>query len=215
MLYDKIDQLILDAMKARDEKKKKVLREIKAELVAWHNSKENYLRKAEYTEEVELKILKDMCTKCQENAAVYANRIHKAEDAVKAAEQECESAIANRQAAEKAEDTLKAAQLREQAAETKRAKAKAVELHEREMFREEVDRVSVLQEYIPQPATYSEIIEAFDKIEDIEKTPKSMGLIIKRLKETVKNAEGGMVAEVVKWRLGLSKNSPLDAVGGC
>lgn len=185
MLYDKIDQLILEAMKARDEKKKKVLREIKAELVAWHNSKENYLKKTEYTEEVELKILKDMCTKCQENAAVYANRIHTLEDKV---------AKADHNEMSKLQQELE---------------------HQHEMFHEEVDRVSVLQEYIPCPATYSEINEAFDKIEDIEKSPKSMGLFIKRLKEVVKNAEGGMIAEVVKWRLGLSKNSPLDAVGGC
>lgn len=191
MLYGKIDQLILDAMKARDEKKKKVLREIKAELVAWHNSKENYLKKAEYTEEVELKILKDMCTKCQENAAVYANRIHTLEDKVSKADHD---------------EIPKLQQELE---------------HQHEMFHEEVDRVSVLQEYIPRPATYSEINEAFDKIEDIEKSPKSMGLFIKRLKEVVKNAEGGMIAEVVKWRLGLSKNQPIDmqfntaGMGGC
>ena len=71
-----------------------------------------------------------------------------------------------------------------------------------ELVAEALATVSILKEYLPKPATADEILFAFGNIEtDIEPIKKNMGLFIKRIKEMLPNADGKMIADVVKQNL--------------
>lgn len=71
-----------------------------------------------------------------------------------------------------------------------------------ELVAEALAMVSILKEYLPKPATADEILSAFRNIEiDIEPIKKNMGLFIKRIKEMLPNADGKMIADIVKQNL--------------
>ena len=71
-----------------------------------------------------------------------------------------------------------------------------------ELVAEALATVSILKEYLPKPATADEILFAFGNIEaDIEPIKKNMGLFIKRIKEMLPNADGKMIADIVKQNL--------------
>ena len=71
-----------------------------------------------------------------------------------------------------------------------------------ELVAQALATVSILNEYLPKPATEEEIVFAFGNIElDIEPIKKNMGVFIKRIKEMLPNADGKLVSQVVMKHL--------------
>lgn len=68
----------------------------------------------------------------------------------------------------------------------------------------EKQEIEVLEEFIPRAATEEEIINTFIlvvKEGHITPIKKNMGMIIKRIKDILPNADGAMVAKIVKSNL--------------
>lgn len=77
-----------------------------------------------------------------------------------------------------------------------------------ELVAEALATVSILNEYLPKPATEEEITKTFLWIregagdaEPIEPIKKNMGVFIKRIKEMLPNADGKLVSQVVMKHL--------------
>ena len=77
-----------------------------------------------------------------------------------------------------------------------------------ELVHEAHTMAQILKGYLPQPATEEEILKAFTYISDgtaftepIEPIKKNMGVIIKRIKEMLPNADGKLVSQVVMKNL--------------
>ncbi len=71
-----------------------------------------------------------------------------------------------------------------------------------ELVAQALATVSILNEYLPKPATEEEIVFAFGNIElDVEPIKKNMGVFIKRIKEMLPNADGKLVSQVVMKHL--------------
>lgn len=74
-----------------------------------------------------------------------------------------------------------------------------------ELVAEALATVSILNEYLPKPATEEEITQTFlqvrDGAEPLEPIKKNMGVFIKRIKEMLPNADGKLVSQVVMKHL--------------
>ena len=77
-----------------------------------------------------------------------------------------------------------------------------------ELVNEALTMASILKSYLPKPATEEEITQTFLWIregagdtEPIEPIKKNMGVFIKRIKETLPNADGKLVSQVVMKNL--------------
>lgn len=77
-----------------------------------------------------------------------------------------------------------------------------------ELVAEALATVSILNEYLPKPATEEEITQTFLWIregagdtEPLEPIKKNMGVFIKRIKEMLPNADGKLVSQVVMKHL--------------
>lgn len=77
-----------------------------------------------------------------------------------------------------------------------------------ELVAEALATVSILNEYLPKPATEEEITQTFLWIregagdaEPLEPIKKNMGVFIKRIKEILPNADGKLVSQVVMKHL--------------
>lgn len=74
-----------------------------------------------------------------------------------------------------------------------------------ELVAQALATVSILNEYLPKPATEEEIIQTFLQIRDgaepLEPIKKNMGVFIKRIKEMLPNADGKLVSQVVMKHL--------------
>lgn len=74
-----------------------------------------------------------------------------------------------------------------------------------ELVAEALATVSILNEYLPKPATEEEITQTFLQIRDgaepLEPVKKNMGVFIKRIKEMLPNADGKLVSQVVMKHL--------------
>ena len=77
-----------------------------------------------------------------------------------------------------------------------------------ELVAEALATVSILNEYLPKPATEEEITQTFLWIRDgagdtepLEAVKKNMGVFIKRIKEMLPNADGKLVSQVVMKHL--------------
>lgn len=77
-----------------------------------------------------------------------------------------------------------------------------------ELVAEALATVSILNEYLPKPATEEEIAQTFLWIregagdaEPLEPIKKNMGVFIKRIKEMLPNADGKLVSQVVMKHL--------------
>lgn len=74
-----------------------------------------------------------------------------------------------------------------------------------ELVAQALATVSILNEYLPKPATEEEITQTFLQIRDgaepLEPIKKNMGVFIKRIKEMLPNADGKLVSQVVMKHL--------------
>jgi uncharacterized protein YqeY len=77
-----------------------------------------------------------------------------------------------------------------------------------ELVAQALATVSILNEYLPKPATEEEITQTFLWIregagdaEPLEPIKKNMGVFIKRIKEMLPNADGKLVSQVVMKHL--------------
>ena len=74
-----------------------------------------------------------------------------------------------------------------------------------ELVAEALATVSILNEYLPKPATEEEITQTFLQIRDgaepLEPVKKNTGVFIKRIKEMLPNADGKLVSQVVMKHL--------------
>lgn len=77
-----------------------------------------------------------------------------------------------------------------------------------ELVAQALATVSILNEYLPKPATEEEITQTFLQIRDgagdtepLEPVKKNMGVFIKRIKEMLPNADGKLVSQVVMKHL--------------
>jgi uncharacterized protein YqeY len=77
-----------------------------------------------------------------------------------------------------------------------------------ELVAQALATVSILNEYLPKPATEEEITQTFLWIregagdaEPLEPIKKNMGVFIKRIKEMLPNADGKLVSQVVMKNL--------------
>jgi uncharacterized protein YqeY len=77
-----------------------------------------------------------------------------------------------------------------------------------ELVAEYLATASILKEYLPKPATEEEILNVFSNLKDgtgfdspIEPIKKNMGLFIKQIKETLPNADGKLVSQIVMKNL--------------
>lgn len=74
-----------------------------------------------------------------------------------------------------------------------------------ELVAEALATVSILNEYLPKPATEEEVTQTFLQIRDgaepLEPIKKNMGVFIKRIKEMLPNADGKLVSQVVMKHL--------------
>lgn len=73
-----------------------------------------------------------------------------------------------------------------------------------ELAEKELDEISVLKEFLPEEVTKEQIEElAIDIIKTFDYVPtmKDMGKIVKAIKDRLPNADGKLVAEVVKSKL--------------
>lgn len=145
MLQEKIEKLIMEAMKSHEEIRTKTLRSIKDAFLKWKTAKENVGK--ELTDAVEIQILKKMIKSRTESADLYeqAHRLDLAE-------------------AEKAE-------------------------------------IDILEEFVPKEATEKEIIKTLIDIcntEHIACDKRNMGILIRKVKESLPNADGAKVAQIVK-----------------
>lgn len=145
MLQEKIDKLIMVAMKSHEEIRTKTLRSIKAEFLKWKTAKENVGK--ELTDSVEIQILKKMIKTRTESADLY-----------------------------------------EQA-------------HRLDLAEAEKSEINILEEFVPKEATEEEIIKTLVDIcntEHIACDKRNMGILIRKVKEALPNADGAKVAQIVK-----------------
>ena len=77
-----------------------------------------------------------------------------------------------------------------------------------ELVAEYLATASILKEYLPKPATEEEILNVFSNLKNgsgfdspIEQIKKNMGLFIKKIKETLPNADGKLVSQIVMKNL--------------
>ena len=74
-----------------------------------------------------------------------------------------------------------------------------------ELVAQALATVSILNEYLPKPATEEEITQTLLQIRDgaehLEPIKKNMGVFIKRIKEMLPNADGKLVSQVVMKHL--------------
>lgn len=74
-----------------------------------------------------------------------------------------------------------------------------------ELVAQALATVSILNEYLPKPATEEEITQTLlhirDGAEPLEPIKKNMGVFIKRIKEMLPNADGKLVSQVVMKHL--------------
>ncbi len=73
-----------------------------------------------------------------------------------------------------------------------------------ELAEHEKQQLNVIQEFLPQAATEDDILKCFNDVigqDGFEPIKKNMGIIIKTIKGTLPNADGGLIAQIVKSKL--------------
>ena len=73
-----------------------------------------------------------------------------------------------------------------------------------ELAEHEKQQLAVIQEFLPQAATEDDILKCFNDVigrDGFEPIKKNMGIIIKTIKGTFPNADGGLIAQIVKSKL--------------
>lgn len=73
-----------------------------------------------------------------------------------------------------------------------------------ELAEHEKQQLDIIQEFLPQAATEDDILKCFNDVigrDGFEPIKKNMGIIIKTIKGTFPNADGGLIAQIVKSKL--------------
>lgn len=73
-----------------------------------------------------------------------------------------------------------------------------------ELAEHEKQQLDIIQEFLPQAATENDILKCFNDVigqDGFEPIKKNMGIIIKTIKGTLPNADGGLIAQIVKSKL--------------
>lgn len=66
----------------------------------------------------------------------------------------------------------------------------------------EADQITIIKEFLPQPASEEDIEKAFYSLNrEIEPIKKNMGVFVKKIKELLPNAEGKVISDVIKNKL--------------